>query len=58
MNTPDEITAFLLKYCSSRPKLYNMVSNYLYTNLGLASAEATLLCTWIISEYKESDDDQ
>lgn len=41
---------YLLDYCQDKPELYNRVSNLLYVNFGIQSAELSLLCTFIVSE--------
>ena len=43
-------TKFLLKYCSAEPKIYNKVSNLLYKNFKIQSAEVSLVCTFIACE--------
>lgn len=42
---------FLLDYCHGKEKLYNEISNKLYIEFGLQSAELTLLCTFIANEH-------
>ena len=45
----------LLEYCSSVPKLYNKVSNLLYKEFHLQSAEISLLCTYICNEVMKNE---
>lgn len=42
---------FLLDYCRGKEKLYNEVSNKLFVEFGLQSAELSLLCTFIANEH-------
>lgn len=42
---------FLLDYCRGKEKLYNEVSNKLFVEFGLHSAELSLLCTFIANEH-------
>ena len=46
----------LLKYCSENPELYNKVSNYVYQEFNIQSAEITLLITYVIGEYERETD--
>lgn len=41
---------FLLDYCEGKEELYNKISNKLYAEFGLRSAELSLLCTFIANE--------
>lgn len=41
---------FLLDYCNGKEELYNKVSNLLWVEFGLRSAELSLLCTFVANE--------
>lgn len=41
---------YLLTYCSEIPELYNKVSNFIWAEFGIQSAEVTLLCTYVLSQ--------
>lgn len=43
---------YLLTYCQDLPELYNKVSNKLYVQFGIRSAELSLLCTYMINEWR------
>ena len=51
---------FLESYCQEYPELYNKVSNLLWINFGLSSAEITHVCTFITHEImtKEKNEDK
>lgn len=53
----DENMEMLLRECSKHPELYNKVSNLLYKDLGLQSAELTLTCTYAAIKLMEVQDD-
>lgn len=36
----------LLKFCTAYPRIYNKMSNLLYKEFGVISAELSLLITW------------
>ncbi len=46
---------YLLKYCADIPELYNKVSNKLWVQFGIQSAEMSLLCTYIVNEFLTED---
>lgn len=46
---------YLLGYCSEMPDLYNRVTNKLYVQFGIHSAEISLLCTYIVNEFLTED---
>lgn len=54
----DNYTGFLLKYCSAYPELYNKVSNMLYKNFHIQSAEFSLICTFIAKEICKSEEEE
>ena len=43
----------LLTHCSKIPETYNKISNLLYKNFQIQSAELTLLCTYIVDVYNK-----
>ena len=45
----------LLEYCSGMPELYNKVSNLLYKDFNIQSAEISLLCTYICNEVMKNE---
>ena len=47
---------FLLEYCSKIPELYNKVSTKLWVEFNIQSAEVTLLCTYMINEWRSKDE--
>lgn len=47
---------FLLEYCSKIPELYNKVSTKLWVEFNIQSAEVTLLCTYMINEWRIKDE--
>ena len=49
---------FLLEYCSKDPELYNKVSNKLWGEFGIQSAEVTLLCTFIVKEFMRKAEEE
>ena len=49
----DENIAFLMKYCSEIPTLYNQVANDLYEKFHVRSAELSLLVTYYINEERK-----
>ena len=53
----DDAIGYLLKYCSRQglPELYNKVSNMVYKQFNIHSAEIALICTWVINEYYGGD---
>lgn len=51
----DNNIKFLLTYCSKYPELYNKVSNLLYVQFGIRSAEICLLCTFIAREINKNE---
>ena len=49
MNTiTDDQAAALLKTASEDPKLYNRISNILYSRLNVVGAVPVLLCTFVV----------
>ena len=54
---------FLLDYCKGNERMYNKVSNLLYTEFDIKSAEIALLCTfvsdkivsWLIEESEDKE---
>ena len=42
---------YLMEFGSKYPDIYNFVSNKLYTEFKIQSAELSLLCTFIAKEY-------
>ena len=44
---------FLLKYCSEYPELYNSISNGLWAEFGITSAELSLLITYFVNEDRK-----
>jgi hypothetical protein len=53
----DTNMGYLLKYCSEIPELYNKVSNKLWIEFDIHSAEITLLCTYIVNEFLTEDEE-
>ncbi len=53
----DENMEMLLRKCSKHPELYNKVSNILYKDLGLQSAEVTLTCAYTVLKLREVEYD-
>lgn len=51
----DTNMGYLLKYCSDMPELYNKVATKLWTEFNIQSAEVTLLCTYMINEWRLKD---
>ena len=49
----DTNIGFLLKYCSELPELYNSISNGLWTEFGITSAELSLLVTYFVNEDRK-----
>lgn len=49
----DKKMELLLKECSEHPAVYNKVSNILYKDLGLQSAEISLTCTYAVLKFME-----
>ena len=47
---------YLLNYCQDKPELYNKVSTKLWVEFGIRSAELNLLCTYMINEWRLSDE--
>lgn len=43
---------YLLNYCYVLPELYNDVSTKLWVEFGIQSAELSLLCTYMINEWR------
>lgn len=54
--TKDTNISYLLKYCADMPELYNKVSNKLWAEFNIQSAEVTLLCTYMINEWRTKDE--
>lgn len=46
---------YLLEYCSECPELYNKVSNKIWAEFGIQSAEVTLLCTYLVKEFIDNE---
>lgn len=44
---------YLLDYCQDKPELYNKVASKLWIEFGIRSAEISLLCTYMISEWSK-----
>lgn len=51
----DSNISYLLSYCAEMPELYNKVSNKLWVEFGMQSAELCLLCTYMINEWRLID---
>ena len=47
---------YLLTYCQDIPELYNKVSNKLWIEFGIHSAELCLLCTYMVNEWRKKDE--
>lgn len=43
---------YLLNYCYDLPELYNDVSTKLWAEFGIQNAELSLLCTYMINEWR------
>ena len=52
----DTNISYLLKYCADMPELYNKVANKLWAEFNIQSAEVTLLCTYMINEWRTKDE--
>ena len=52
----DTNISYLLSYCAEMPELYNKVSNKLWVEFGMQSAEICLLCTYMINEWRAKDE--
>lgn len=50
------MVTYLLKYCADIPELYNKVSTKLWTEFNIQSAELSLLCTYMINEWRAKDE--
>ena len=48
---------FLLKYCSELPELYNSISNGLWVEFGITSAELSLLVTYFVNEDRKRNEE-
>lgn len=55
--TSEQRIDFLLRYVKDKPEIYNMVSNFLYQQFGLKSAELTMICTYVLCYYREVQND-
>lgn len=49
----DTNIGYLLKYCSEMPELYNKVATKLWCEFNIHSAELSLLCTYMINEWRK-----
>ena len=52
----DTNIGYLLKYCADIPELYNKVATKLWAEFNIQSAEVTLLCTYMINEWRLKDE--
>ena len=46
---------FLLDYCSDKAELYNKVSNLLWVEFGIKSAEVCLICTFVADRMRKEN---
>lgn len=44
---------YLLDYCCQVPELYNKVSTKLWVQFGIRNAELSLLCTYMVNEWRK-----
>ena len=47
---------YLLSYCYELPDLYNDVATKLWVQFGIRNAELSLLCTYMINEWRIKDE--
>lgn len=47
---------YLLTYCEDIPEIYNEVSTQLWIEFGIHSAEVSLLCTYMVNEWRQKDE--
>lgn len=52
----DSSIKYLLTYCQDKPELYNQVATKLWVEFGIRSAEMNLLCTYMISEWRNKNE--
>ena len=51
----DSNIKYLLTYCQDKTELYNQVAIKLRVEFGIRSAEVSLLCTYMINEWRLKD---
>lgn len=52
----DSNIKYLLEYCYELPELYNKVATKLWIEFGIRNAELSLLCTYMINEWRKQDE--
>ena len=57
MQFSDDKIGLLLTYCGKCPELYNRVSNLLYKDFQIQSAEVSLLVTYICDQIMKNNEE-